>query len=35
MGPLVVILQGVRRVAQSPIALAMVLGYRRSGVWGS
>jgi hypothetical protein len=30
-----VILQGVIGVAQVLIALAMILAYRRSGVWGS
>jgi hypothetical protein len=30
-----VILQGVIGVVQVLIALAMILGYRRSGVWGS
>jgi threonine/homoserine/homoserine lactone efflux protein len=33
--PWYVILQGVIGVVQVLIALAMVLGYRRSGVWGS
>jgi hypothetical protein len=30
-----VILQGVIGVVQVLIGLAMILGYRRSGVWGS
>jgi len=30
-----VILQGVIGVVQVLIALAMILAYRRSGVWGS
>jgi hypothetical protein len=35
-GPLwYVILQGVIGLVQVLIALAMILGYRRSGVWGS
>jgi hypothetical protein len=33
--PWYVILQGVIGVVQVLIALAMILGYRRSGVWGS
>jgi threonine/homoserine/homoserine lactone efflux protein len=33
--PWFVILQGVIGVVQVLIALAMILGYRRSGVWGS
>jgi hypothetical protein len=33
--PWYVIFQGVLGVVQVLIALAMVLGYRRSGVWGS
>jgi hypothetical protein len=33
--PWYVILQGIIGVVQVLIALAMVLAYRRSGVWGS
>jgi len=33
--PWYVIMQGAIGVVQVLIALAMLLGYRRSGVWGS